>query len=246
MAKGPDFDYNFIRRAEKVTSFNVSAADFQTLKHKKELQHLFIKHMFPGFDLDDTIKGTTFTKASVNRVIGKLKQEGDVGHLHKYNLKGVGPGEVLMYFILDKGMLGGGSSAGLDLSVGSKGYELKAIKTTNGFFSDFKLGGTVNLDPFKTRLNQLRSALKLGGTATEISGSRMSDMKRMAPDDYNLIEEEFRTVAYNEYFRKHDVIFINNTAGRDMGNVEDIRRVKKEDIFMERVTSGTLKPLVKI
>ena len=34
-----DLDMTFIKRAERVTSFNISSTDFQTTKNKAEIQH---------------------------------------------------------------------------------------------------------------------------------------------------------------------------------------------------------------
>lgn len=238
-------DHAFLKRAQRITSFNLDARDFQSTQYKKEIQFLFVSHLFPKFKTE-TIKGTRISKSDLNRVIKALKSAGKIKDIHRYKLSGVGPGEVMLYFCVDKAHLGGGSSAGMDLAIGSGGYEIKACKPTGGFFTDYKLGGTVDLDPFKARLNTLRQEYGVGGSATEISGSRMEKLKKEAPYEYEEIENDFRKEAYNKYFKNHETIFINNTDGGQMGLIEDIRKVREKDIFMERVTSGTLKPKVKI
>ena len=50
-------DKDFIHRATKVSSFNLYAADFQSVRHKKEIQHLFATYFFPKFDLNHTSTG---------------------------------------------------------------------------------------------------------------------------------------------------------------------------------------------
>ena len=52
-----DLDTEFLKRAQKVTSFNLQTKDFESLKYKSEIQHLFHMHFFPKFDLDNTLKG---------------------------------------------------------------------------------------------------------------------------------------------------------------------------------------------
>ena len=68
-----ELDYKFIKKAERITSFDVSTVDFQSLKYKKELQHLIIKHMFIGFDPNSTINDLLFTPHSINKVVTELR-----------------------------------------------------------------------------------------------------------------------------------------------------------------------------
>ena len=243
-------DLDFIRRAEKVTSFNLTTKDFQSLDYKQEIQHLFNKHFFPEFNLDSTIDNVDMVK--MNRLISELKQEQGgqmLAKLHSYNLKGVGPGEATLYFLCNKAQLGGGSSAGVDILVGTDKYEVKAVKvssTTPRTASDFKLGGTVPLTDIMVRLNKLREKTSVGGSKTEMSGSVMMAMQRAAAFEYKEIEQMFAETAYNNYFKNHEIIFINNAAGPRLGYIEAIKQVEKKDIMIERVTSGTIKPKVKL
>jgi hypothetical protein len=131
--------------------------------------------------------------------------------------------------------------------VGSKGYEIKAVKVSRDkFATDFKLGGTVPLSDIIGDLFDLNTRLKLGGSRTEMSGGIMEKMKQQSPSEFNKIEDKFRDVAYNNYFKKHEVIFINNAKGSSLGNIEAVKNVQRQDIMIERVTSGTIKPKVKL
>lgn len=239
---------DFIRKAEKVTSFNIVTKDFETLKYKKEIQHLFNKHFFPKFDLGRAINSVD--KNRLNSLIKDLKNESNENFkkLHGYNLKGVGPGEATMFFLINNAHLGGGSSAGVDLVVGPKKYEIKAVKVSNDrLASDFKLGGTVPLSDIIVMLNKIRKDIGAGGTQTEMSGSIMKRMQLEAPAAFQAAQKQFADIAYNLYFKRDEIIFINNsaTAGR-IGMIEAIKNVKLDEIFIERVTSGTIKPKVKI
>jgi len=240
-------DQKFIQRATLVTSFNFMSSDFTSLTYKKEIQSLFNTHFFPSFKLENTI--STVDKAKLNTLISSLKEisSAKFENMHFYNLKGIGPGEVTMYFLLDNAKLGGGASAGVDLLVGSKGYEIKAVKVSrDGYASDFKLGGTVPLADIITDLYSLSTKLKLGGTRTEISGGIIDKMKAMSPKEYSLIEEKFKDISYNSYFKNHEIIFINNAKGSSLGRIEAVKNITKPEVMIERVTSGTVKPKVKL
>jgi len=236
---------DFIKRALHVTSFNLAAADFENVKFKKEIQYIFNMHFFPKFDLKNTIEGVDINK--MNSVINKLKQEDSAmfSKMHNYNLKGVGPGEVTLYFIVNSAHLGGGSSAGVDLVASNGKFEVKATKVgRDGYASDFKLGGTAPLSDIIIMLDNIRVKHKLGGTRTEMSGAIMDQMKKLAPEEFATAQEKFAGVAA-DYFKGHKVIFINNSPS-NLGRIEAIKEVKKADVIIERVTSGTIKPKVKL
>lgn len=242
-----DLNMEFINNALKISAFNIAPSEFMSLTHKKEIQYLFNMHFFPKFDLTKTIDAVNMS--ALNRLIGMLKREnmGMFKKLHAYNLKGIGPGEVTLYFLIDNCKLGGGSSAGLDVIVGSKGYEVKAVSVSRDRMAyDFKLGGTVPIDEVKMDLNRLRVKLGLGGSATEMPPRLLATMKERSPNEFKAIEGKFAKIAYNGYFKNHEVIFINNTRTSKQGDIEAVKQIKQNEIFIHHVTSGTIKPKVKL
>ena len=137
-------DKEFIKRALHVTSFNLSASDFESIKHKKEIQYIFNMHFFPKFDLDQTIDAVDMNK--LNSIISKLKSEDAAmfAKMHNYNLKGVGPGEVTLYFLINSAHLGGGSSAGVDIV----GFLAEQFGNAFGFaIGDKLVNGTGTVEP---------------------------------------------------------------------------------------------------
>ena len=238
-------DLEFVRRAERVTSFNLNANDFTTLKFKKEIQHLFHKHFFPNFDLSKTGRGINMN--AINRLIDTLRSENRemLGKLHAYPLKGVGPGEATIFFLVDDAHLGGGSSAGLDIVTSTKGYEVKAVSVgRDGYATNFKLGGTFQIADLVKRAQDLKAAAGLG-SGSEVNGGNIEDIKKKFPLEWAKLEEDFAERAYQNYFKNHEIIFIYNT-GPKLGNIAAVKQVKKSDIVFERVTSGTIKPKVKL
>ena len=111
---------------------------------------------------------------------------------------------------------------------------------------DFKLGGTVPIDEIKMDLNRLRVKLGLGGSHTEISQNKLKEMKQKAPTEFNAIEGKFAKIAYDGYFKHHEVIFINNTKGAKQCDIEAIKKIKQNEIFLYHFTSGTIKPKVQL
>jgi len=244
------FDANFIKRATKVTSFNLQAKDFESLNYKKEIQYLFKTYFFPNFDLNKTIRG--FDPNKFNAVVDILKSENAraLASLHKYPLKGVGPGEVLMYFIIDDAHLGGGSSAGVDLIIGSNQYEIKSVERhSSGYAYGFKLGGTVNISSVTQDIvalaKQYKDELKLT-RPTEIGKGALEKLSKLAPKEYNDIVNRYREAAYNGYFSLHPIIFMYNSTKKNIGKVMAVQNVQLNDIDIDAVTSGTIKPKVTL
>lgn len=240
-----ELDTQFMNRALKITSFNLTAKDFESLTYKKEIQYLFSTHFFPGANVKflNTVSESTL-KQSINAL--RTADTSNFAHLFKYNLKGVGPGEVMMYYILNKGYLGGGSSAGLDLVVGSEGYELKAVDASpQGYVNNFKVGGTFSLADIINGVASLKKKAGLG-SGSEVNAGQLQKIYDKFPNELQYFYDEYAEVTYKNYFKNHKVIFLSNKngGGYQLGDVIKIMNVKKNQIQFERITSGTIKPRV--
>ena len=194
-------------------------------------------------------------RATRNLLVNILKNDDKEQYekLHNLQLKGVGPGEAVLYLLTKDGHLGGGSSAGIDLVVGSSKYEVKAVKwkskAKKDYVADFKLGGNI---PGMTQLEAdlQRSFYEMGYTSTpgapEIKGSLFALFKKENPDAYNDLEKRYQNLAQS-YFGSHDTVFIQTESNQpDFGEIISIQRVQGSDIEMERYTSRSLKPIVKV
>lgn len=247
-------DTDFIKRATKVTSFNLTSSDFTSVKHKLEIQTLYRDHMFGSFDPSMALDKLDTT--NYNKLVDLLRKDDKEQYykLHNLSLKGVGPAEAVLYLLTKNAHLGGGSSAGVDLVNGSAKYEVKAVswksKSKRDYVSNFKLGGNI---PGMTQLEadiQLKCyQLKITSSkgAPEISGSKFDQLKEMDPAAYQEFRERYQTLAYEHYFKGHDVIFIlNDPIDRQFGHIVALKKVQKQDIEMERYTSRSIKPLVKV
>lgn len=172
--------------------------------------------------------------------------------LHNLSLKGVGPGEAVMYLLTKEGHLGGGSSAGVDIINGTSKFEIKAAKwkskQTKDSVFDFKLGGTLpGMTQIESDLQNLAFELGLQPKGSpSIPESNLKEMKKLNPNKYNEIEGRYQKLA-GKYFGNHDTIFLQTEKNQpDFGHILSIKKVKPEDIKMERFTSKSIKPIVKI
>lgn len=240
-------DLEFIKRAEVVSSFNLTGSDFATTKYKAEIQFLIKKHFFPNFDLGLTSK--TFNEASVNRAIQALKAENKARfkQLLSWTPKGVGPGEVMLYFVVDDAQLGGGSSAGVDIVSGGKQFEVKAANLAkDGYFKDFRIGGTENISKEIKAASEIKMKLKLSGRETEINKSQIDQIKssELAKEWLDKVEMPFKKIAY-KYFKGHDTIFIiNKNPASIVGEVFQ-KTIGLNDVELDAITGGTIKPKIR-
>lgn len=249
-----DLDAEFLQRATRVTSFNLTPKDFTTLKYKSEIQHLFRTHFFPDFDLDKTIKGNP-SQDKLNSLILSLKKENlaKFKNLHTYNLKGVGPGEATLFFLLDDASLGGGAAAGADINISGKAYEVKSGDISKGLFKNFKIGGTVPLDRIVSaglKIRDMNPDIK--SLATEragVSGSQIKAIlsdRKLAPLWKRQVEQPYIKAAH-AYLSKNPLIcMINKTPAARIGEVVFIGKPSLNQVGLDVITQGTIKPTIKI
>ena len=255
-----DLDNEFLNRAQKVTSFNLKPSDFTTLKYKAEIQHLFNRHFFPKFDLSKTIKGKP-KEDDLNNLIRELKRldSSNFYALHNYNLKGVGPGEATLFFLLDDASLGGGAAAGADINIKGQAYEVKAgnFNAKQQAYKDFKLGGTVPMDKMVKAAFELRNVvdpnLKMSrsGIAEKngVNGQQieaiLKDSKLKRQWEQN-VEAPYRKAA-SKYLNKNPLILMVNTTPKSkIGEIYHIGKVQENKILVDVVTQGTIKPKILV
>ena len=208
--------------------------------------------MFPSFSPEKALG--TINLRGYNKLVELLKKDDKSQYekLHNLSLKGVGPGEAVMYLLTKNGKLGGGSSAGVDIINGTSKFEIKAAKwkskRTKDSVFDFKLGGTLpGMTQIESDLQNLAFELGLQPKGSpSIPESNLKEMKKLNPNKYNDIEQRYQKLA-GKYFGNHDTIFLQTEKNQpDFGHILSIKKVKPEDIKMERFTSKSIKPIVKI
>lgn len=251
----------FIRRATRVTSFNLSLSDFTSDKHKDTIRHLYQTYFFAS--LLDAKYIQSFDSSGVavkqyNFLVDRLKRDNrqQFEKLHFSTVPGIGPSELAMYILTD-GILSGGAQS-KDLTLGNKHYEIKAAKLyhkksgTRSQMFDFKLGSTIaGMDGVIHALQSEMYSRKLISTKhpTSITTTQLRQFKEADERTYNRISEEYGILAA-AYLNsgKNGVIFIQNEKNqKDFGHILALKHgFKSEDIMMERYTAGVIKPIVNI
>ena len=244
-----ELDAEFLNRAMVRTAFNLNAKDFESLKYKKEIQHLFHLHFFPSLDLSKLLDKVTEKGLDAAIKAVRASNPANFNSLYKYNIKGVGPGEVMLYFILNNGHLGGGSSAGLDLVDKAGNFEVKAVdySAAGKYVNNFKVGGTFSMANIIRGVQDLKKQTGLGA-GSEVNTGDLTKIEQRFPDALKKLKQEYVDLTYDEYFKNHKIIFLSNKTGGgfQLGDLIAIKQVQKKDIMFERITSGTIKPRDKI
>jgi len=256
-------DVDFIRNASASNSFKLNAKDFQSLKYKNEIRFLISKRWFPDLQMSDIF----VSKVDLNKLNNSLNKMYGLNTLSFIELldyipKGMGPGEVLLYFILDNAHLGGGNSAGVDIVDNGVEYEIKAVnRKKDGTLYNFKLGGTVRIAKIldailnlKDELLNFDKTIKEGETTginnDHLEGFKskkfLKHIKNIKMAGWEELKLQFQDVAYNGYFKNHPIVFVGSKSAnkQETGRIYSILNVKQNQIGMS-VTSGTIKPTIK-
>lgn len=241
-------DQDFIKRAEKPSTFNIPTTFFQTTEKKKEIQYLFKKHFFSMSD-SESISTTIVNQENLNNVITNLKTKDIVSfkQMHNYKLTGIGPGEISLYVMVDTAKLGGPSSNGMDLEDDCGSYEIKSscITKDGDYAYNFELGRGVYLNDISVELLEYKNHLGLQDGKDDVNVAQLNVIRELLPKEYQKVENLYRERAY-VYFKDHKTIFINNSIYSPCGRIEAIKHVNFDDISIERLTRGTIKPKIKL
>ena len=258
MAARTDLDFEFIRRAEKVTKFNISVNDLKP-ELQPSIRYLFIKNQFPKFGDKDLFQ-TKFNVPGLNRAIQALKKE-NFNHffnMYQFDQSGIGPGELMLYFLIDNSRVGGGGSAGVDLIVNGKEYEAKSVELRVGtqMIEGFKLGGKGELAPIMAAAQSLKKKyademVKANkGKKNAISEVNMAQLKRLEqlePKAMKDIKSKYTRVA-SEYFGNTNIVFMysKSAAGKKVGEIIAAGRIAPGTVQIASITSGTIKPSIPL
>jgi len=240
----------FIKRATNFKTFNFIERDFTSTTFKEEIRQLFDTYYF-GLKKDDPVRDyrtDSLTFENIQKIIKNLRDNNEEKYLNLFEYGedlGFGSGEVALYYMVNSAKLGGKGSAGKDVFCNNGEFEVKAAVVYKKIYaSNFKVGGTFSLNDIIDRLDSLRAKLQLAGNKSAINTSVLETMKEKAKKEYEDIENAYAKLLYDNYFGSHKVVFFNNSDNKEKGNILAIKKVKKEEIKINVLTSNTIKPLV--
>ena len=218
--------------------FNLDRKLFQSTEFKDEIKELFEKHWF--FEKIEQLRVNNEEDIFLlNSVILYIKNHNKnlFSRLFHYPLKRTGNAEVMLFLLLKNSFLSNSGTSGNDITINNIEYEIKncivskKYKSDVLYFSNFKLG---NAFCVRNIINNIENYFNEIPKGSEIAEARKDS-------EFLRIEEEYRTVVYNEYFNKHNLLFIDKN-----GIIQFVGRVLKENIFIDTITEGTIKPMILI
>lgn len=260
-AKGEqELDKVWLKQFEVCTSVDIPLDGFKSTTHKNEIRHLLNNLFFKNLDPQSPVLMALRKLNSLDSATSKLNVAIDLLRTSALNFSaffrygeqhGFGPGEVLMYYLIDGVILAGTESSG-DLALGNKSYELKAVVQTNsGYIKEFRIS-IETAEATKNIMNLCRKAnidLPAGRAGESIPSSALDELRTSKfKSEFAKLELEYATLAYNNYFKKHPIIFMDTNksgAGAKLGRVMAIMDVKVKDIAIDRISQGKPKPMVK-
>lgn len=223
--------------ATKYMYFNIDRKHFESTISKQEIKELFEKYWF-----QKNIKELKIKKQKdiylLNKYIKEIKENSELfNRLFNYPLKRTGNAEVMLYLLIKNAYLSPMSSSGKDIIINYKHYEIKhcivskKYKSEELYFSNFKLGSSFCV---RSLINIIEDYFNFIPKGSEISEARNTT-------EFLEIENKYREFVYENYFGKHNIIFIDKE-----GFIKFVGNVKKENIFIDTITEGTIKPMIRI
>ena len=244
--------------------FSFLTSDFNDVngkKYKEAIREIFYDNWFPDIDIDKaTIDSSRITDAkSLNNCIQAFKAgeaPGKFNLLFDYTLKGLGAGEVLLFLIIDKSYIGGGSSAAIDLISPTKKFEIKSAKFNQGskFYYDFRFGGTIQDTGIKDALLELGkktmdgSVVMFNKNATNnsslaIPATKMRTIAETHKEEFLQIEKDYRNVV-GEYLGSTYLVVFDSSDGLikflNPGNSIGSK------IGINRRVGGAIEPIIRV
>ena len=280
---------NLVARAMRRVSLNLQESDF-TKSNKGCIRELYgiIMPQFKALSKDnifwpesafsykelDTREGLKNLNSVINKIRGSdTDQQSFFKDFLSAKVGAFGPGEILLYLLIDQIELGG-ATASTDFKVGSQDYEIKACVTEKinnvDYAYNFTTGGTMKSNPtYNEVIKMLSDFFGKRGSKTTVAllrefafapktGVRMTNpqSKFFDPKDdkteYDRIIDTYRNFIYNTYFKSKKIVFVRtlrNASISGLSNIGEIIAVKEvmpEDISIYEVTAGVIKPRIRL
>ena len=260
-AKGEqELDKVWLKQFEICTSVDIPLEGFKNTTHKNEIRHLLNNLFFKTLDPQSAalvalrkLNSLDSATSKINAGIDLLRNStSNFSAFYRYGKShSFGPGEVMMYYLIDGVTLTGTESSG-DLNLDGKSYELKAVKQTDsGYIKEFRVSiETAELTKnIMSLCRKAKIALPEGVAGESIPSSALDKLRESKfKHEFKLLEREYAELAYNNYFKKHPIIFMDTKesgGGGKLGRVMSIMDVKAEHVAIDRISQGKPKPMVK-
>lgn len=239
-----NYDSTYVNNALRVTSVSIPKNDFYSLTHKESIREVFLRQFIKEssgkvWDWDKVIISRA-NVSDINRSIREFKRfVSDFKLIFNYPFKG--PGEVLLYLIIESAVLKSDRDGEVDMSTNFGNYQIKSATTTDDLIKNIRTGG-IDVSDIAVALKKLKAQVGLTEKPDRVLISDIAEIKQRNIDAYNVIEKQYQDRAYKEYFSKFELLVFNSKTME----ATIIKDVKKSDIGIERYTDGIIKPTIKI
>lgn len=245
-----DYDLQYIKNIEGVKSFFIPASDFigaAGIRNKKAIQYLYLTNYFlrtiKRSELLDTLDGSKIQ--TLNNLINKLKKSPKFDLMYSYTPSGIGPGEILLYFLTNNSTLGGFKTG--DLRIGGKVFEVKVggvLESVSNAIEDIRLANAKGLKPIYYDLIELQNKLNIENKKESIEKSIVEQLRLKGGDEFVKIENEFKQLVQSYFNGKQAVLMVGNTSRK--GKVAAIKNILASDVSLHRYTNNEFKARIKI
>ena len=262
----------------------LTGSDFEgqnSLKYKFEIQELYMRKYIKlnGKNIfERALKQNQFGLSEAkayNSLVREIKSAIPIDQYREIvqnKFESFGPAEVLIYLLHDKVYLAGGNDDG-DVRIGTKKYEVKAVKYYDkNYVEGFRIGtGVDKVEKDKEEKISKQAVRKNGeeitsntiitklvnlqkdklGINTPQSVKKTTIDKLKSGDgagEFAKIEKEFQALTVKNYFGKFPFIFVGSKdTGNRMGEIIYYAdNIREEDVTIYNYSGKNLKPLIKI
>lgn len=234
------------RRKTPTLSYSRSVLTRHDDQYKFTIQTIINDNYFKGEDQVNEEIVNSFSQDSLNKRIKYLRDNHRTNFTKLFTNKiaKIGPGELLLYYLIDTCFLSPDESH--DLTINNIPYEVKAVSISEaGNAYEFKTGNTPYLSPVIGKLLNLKADLKIPGNTQTAEATVIKEMRKKAPSAYSVIEDEYRDLIYTKYFKDKCFIFLLNKTLR-LGEVVHLGQIQKNDISIYRYSGGTIHPQINL
>lgn len=246
-----EYDIEYTKNIEGVKTLYIPGSDFigtQGTKNKRAIQYLFLKHYFPKIvkpkELLDDINSTKVQ--SLNSLITRLKRSPRFDMVYGYKPSGIGPGEVLLYFLVTGSTLSGFKTGDLK-DKSNRSYEVKVgdpIGTEA--IEDIRLANAKGLRETYNDLIKLQKKLGVVNTKESIEKSIVQQLRDKGGNEFTLIENEFKDRVVEYFSNKQAVLMYGDKKKPNFATIAAIKTIRAQDVSLHRFTNGEFKAQINI
>ena len=253
----PDKDaLDWIENRAPCSEFRLKDADF-TVGNQNMIRELYRTRMLMMKANEfDRLLLNDFNVGKINESIKGLQRSTNFDYLYNARYGKLGPGEVMLYLLIDKVSLGSGKTG--DVVLGNKKIEVKsgAKQKTKGRFVDFRITKIRRVDEMIERMRKLGESAGFKreqkvdpdpdrNRALETDLAKTISSLRNNPKtkrEFNKIESDWQAAVHSDYIKDNHICILNKDTNKIDLYLHDLKSASKFKIY--RIQPGMFAPFV--